>query len=159
MEETTKQSGCNVEKEGEGMEDRCNRANEVCGEACEECGVKVSSWSDFSARQEFIEGRIDERELGQRATSEVGMHAQAFGKYLVIDKEESESLRDEADKKDRARQANKIYRKVCGEAGITVCFFSDFSSWSDYVDGTLSDGEFYDRAREEAGKIAGTPQA
>jgi hypothetical protein len=154
MKTATKDCGCVTKKEGEAMEERCNRANEVCEQACEECGLKVSSWEEFSARQEFIEGRIDENGLAKRATSEVAHHAQAFGKYLVIDKEEPESSSEESRKKDRARQANKIYRKVCDEAEMTLCFFSDFSSWSDYVKGTLSDTELYDRAKDEAQKIA-----
>jgi glucose-6-phosphate 1-dehydrogenase len=154
MEKTTKDCGCKTKKEGEAMEERCARANEVCEEACENCGLEVSSWEDFSARQEFIEGRIDENELTSRAASEVDHHAQIFGKYLVIDKEEPEASSEEDRKKDRARQANKIYRKVCDEAEMTLCFFSDFSSWSDYVKGTLSDTELFDRAKDEAQRIA-----
>jgi hypothetical protein len=158
MEKTTEQNGCNTERNGEPMEERGDRANAVCNEACAECGVKVSCWSDFDAREEFIEGRIDETELNKRAASEIGVHAQAFGKYLVIDKDEPESMREETHKRDRAKQANKIYRKVCDEAGMTLCFFSDFSSWRDFVKGSMSDGEFYDRAREEAQKITESSQ-
>lgn len=154
MEKTLQECGCNEEREGETLKDRCDRADAVCGQACDECGLKVASWSDFSAHQEFIEGRIDEQELSKRAASEVGQHAQTFGKYLVIDKEEPKSLGVEAGKKERAKQANKIYRKVCDEAGMTLCFFSDFSSWSEYVKGGLSDAELYDRARDEAEKIS-----
>jgi len=153
MEGTTDRCDCSEEREGEGMEDRCDRASEVCGEACRECGVKVSSWDQFDARKDFIEGNIDEDELEKRAASEVSQHAQAFGKYLVIDQEEPESERAEARKRERARQANKIYRKVCDEAEMKLCFFSDFSSWSDYVKGELTDAELFDRAKEEAQKI------
>jgi hypothetical protein len=155
MGTATKDCGCKTKKEGDAMEERCDRANEVCEQACEECGLKVSSWEEFNARQEFIEGRIDENELANRATSEVAHHAQVFGKYLVIDKEEPESSSEESRRKDRARQANRIYRKVCDEAELTLCFFSDFSSWSDYVKGTLSDSELYDRAKDEAQKLTG----
>lgn len=154
MEKKLEKCGCDREKEGESMEDRCDRADEVCGQACEECGLKVTSWTDFDARQDFIEGRINEQELSSRAASEVGQHAQSFGKYLVIDKEEPKSLVLEAGKKERAKQANRIYRKVCDEAGMKLCFFSDFSSWSEYVKGGLSDAELYDRARDEAEKIS-----
>jgi hypothetical protein len=154
MEKATKDCGCKTKKEGDAMEERCNRANEVCEKACEECGLKVSSWEEFDARQEFIEGRIDEKELANKAASEVAHHAQVFGKYLVIDKEEPESSGEESLKRDRAKQANKIYRKVCDEAEMPFCFFSDFSSWSDYVKGALSDTELYDRAKGEAQKIA-----
>ncbi|MCU0589270.1 MAG: hypothetical protein MUF52_14110 [Syntrophobacteraceae bacterium] len=157
MEKATEESGCTTEKEGDAMEDRCDRAAQVCGEACESCGVKVASWDEFDARQEFIEGQIDEGELTRRAASEVSQHAQTFGKYLVIDEEEPEASRAEELKKDRARQANRIYRKVCDEAEMNLCFFSDFSSWSDYVKGALSDTELYDRAREEALRIAQSP--
>jgi len=154
MEKATEQSGCGKDKEGEAMEDRCDRACEVCGEACEASGLKVSSWGDFDARTDFIEGKIDEGELSRRAASEVSHHARAFGKYLVIDQEEPQSERDEERKRDRARQANKIYKKVCDEAEMKLCFFSDFSSWSDYVKGELTDAELFDRARQEAQKIA-----
>lgn len=153
MEETTKNSGCCKEKEGEAMEDRCDRASQVCSEACEACGLKVSSWDEFDARKDFIEGQIDEVELNRRAASEVSQHAQAFGKYLVIEQEESDSERDEERKRERARQANKIYKKVCDEAEMKLCFFSDFSSWSDYVKGDLTDAQLFDRAKEEAHKI------
>jgi hypothetical protein len=159
MEKTTEECGCNPERNGELMEERCDRANTVCNEACAECGVKVSSWSDFDARQEFIEGRIDENELSKRASSEVGAHAQAFGKYLVIDKDEPKTLGEESNKRERAKQANKIYKMVCDEAGMSLCFFSDFSSWSDYVKGSMSDGDLYDRAKEEARKMTGGSDA
>lgn len=157
MEKTTEDCDCIEKEEGETMEERCDRANEVCSQACKECGLKVSSWEDFSARQEFIEGRIDENELVNRAGSEVAQHAQAFGKYLVIEKEEPEAATEENRRRDRAKQANKIYRKVCDEAEMTLCFFSDFSSWSDYVQGTLSDSDLYDRAKGEVQRISEAP--
>lgn len=153
MKKTDEPCGCSDEKEGEAMEDRCDRASKVCGEACKECGVKVASWDQFDARKDYIDGQIDEVQLKERAAAEVSQHAQAFGKYLVIDQEESESERAEELKRERARQANKIYRKVCDEAEMTLCFFSDFSSWSDYVKGDLTDAELFDRAKQEAQKI------
>lgn len=154
MEETKEERGCGQNKEGEAMEQRCDRASKVCGEACEASGLKMSSWDEFDARTDFIEGKIDEGELSRRAASEVSDHARTFGKYLVIDQEEPKSEREEEHKRERARQANKIYKRVCDEAEMKLCFFSDFSSWSDYVKGELTDAELFDRAQQEARKIA-----
>jgi hypothetical protein len=63
------------------------------------------------------------------------------------------SLSRETIAKDRARLANRIYRRVCEEAGMELCFFNDFIPWSDYVKGAINESELYEKAREEIMKI------
>jgi predicted solute-binding protein len=71
-----------------------------------------------------------------------------------VDKnEERRRLDEEKEKRERAKQANRIYRKVCQDAGLEVSFFQDFVSWSDYVEGKIDEEEFYDRARAEVKRV------
>jgi hypothetical protein len=43
---------------------------------------------------------------------------------------------------------------VCSEAGVKVCFFHDFNSWHDYIEGKIDEVEFYDRAKVEIDKMS-----
>ena len=60
----------------------------------------------------------------------------------------------EVAERNRARRANKIYRQVCSEKGLELCFFHNFSVWSDYVNGKMSDSEFYERSESAAREMA-----
>ncbi len=140
-------------------EERESHANKFCKKACEESGVKVDSWGNFKGWNEFVDGKIGEDQLAEKARDEMNAFAGIFGKYVVIDKsEENKHHREEEERKTRAKQAGKIYRKVCGDTGLRVYFFHDFKSWSDYVEGKISEEEFYERAREEVAKIAAPPE-
>jgi hypothetical protein len=115
--------------------------------------MRVSNWMDFAAWKSYVRGDIEERELSEQAKKEVEDLAAKFGKYVIIKEEEPESLRDYPVERERAGLANKIYRKICHDMGLTLCFFSDFSTWSDYVKGKIGEAEFYERAKDEAEKM------
>ncbi len=140
--------------ERELMKERCEKANEAYCEECDKQGVKVCSIDEFQARQEFLDGRIDEGQLQAKAAAELSEYAKTFGKYLVVKDQQPVAKDEDAEKKDRARLANKVYKQVCSEEGLTVCFFSDFSSWSEYVKGEIEDSELYGRAKAEIEKLA-----
>ncbi len=67
---------------------REEQADEAICSACEHSGIKVSSWDDFEAWGQYVEGQLDEPQLAETAEKEVTEFARVFGKYLVIDKEE-----------------------------------------------------------------------
>ena len=68
---------------------------------------------------------------------------------------ESKLSEAEAAERDRARRANKIYKQVCNDRGMTLCFFNNFGTWSDFVNGRISDSEFYEQSESAARKMAG----
>lgn len=154
MTEAGEATGSSEEKEGKSDVERCEKANEAYCEECEKQGLKVCTLDDLPARQEFMAGRIDEAQLKTKAAAEVSEHAKTFGKYLVV-QDQKPGIGDEgASMRERAKLANKIYKQVCQEEGLTACFFSDFSSWSEYVKGELADLELYGRAKAEIERIA-----
>ncbi len=138
-----------------GQEERAVRATELCRKACEDSGLEVAAWHKFDGWNEYMDGRIEESQLNDKARDEMEQFSRSFGKYVVIDrKEEARHQQEEKEKKERARRAAKIYKQVCAEAGMKVCFFHDFLSWSDFVEGKLTEEEFYARAKLEAEKIS-----
>lgn len=116
--------------------------------------MKVCSIEEFQARQDFLDGRIDEAQLQAQAATEMNDLAKTFGKYLAIQDQQHGAEDEEAGKRERAKLANKIYKQACADEGLSVCFFSDFSSWSEYVAGEIEDHEFYGRAKTEIEKVA-----
>lgn len=134
------------------QKNRASAADEAYCRACEEKGVKVCAWRDFDAWSKFVDGKIDEAKLEQEAKVELAEFSRNFGKYLVIEKEDPETDKDD-ERKLRAKRANSIYRKVCEDRKIGLCFFNNFGTWSDYVEGKISDAEFYEKANLEVDKI------
>ncbi len=135
--------------------DRMCVADAVCRQACEDSGLRVTALQDFDAWKEYVEGRIGESQLTDRANGEMQEFSKVFGKYVLVDKqEEAKAQKEEEEKRARAKQANAIYREVCAEKGLTLCFFSDFRSWSDFVEGRIDESEFHEKAKLEAQKIA-----
>jgi hypothetical protein len=141
-----------VESNGS-REERVVRANEIYREICRITGLKVSEWQDFPAWAEYVDGKIGETQLGEKAKTELEQFSRSFGKYVVIQTEDHKHEEEEETKK-RAKQANKIYRMMCREAGLMVCFFHDFTSWSEYVEGKIDDAEFTERVKREIERIA-----
>ncbi len=131
---------------------RAEQADQVYGEACEQKGIKVSSWENFDAWNEFVEGAVSETVLTDKAEAELAEFAKRFGKFLVINKEDPTDS-DDAEKKERVKRANKIYRKLCEAAGLTFCFFNNFATWSDYAEGKISEAEFLEAAKLEVEKM------
>jgi hypothetical protein len=136
----------------EGADIRAEQAEQACYEACGEAGVEVSSWLKFDAWQDYVEGKINEDILKDKAQSELTEFARSFGKYLVIEKEDP-SASDDAARKDRVKRANRIYRKLCDASGLTFCFLSDFTTWSEYVDGKIGELELMEKARQEIDRM------
>jgi len=131
---------------------RASAAEAAYCKACEEKGIKVCTWEEFDAWQKFVDGKINEKQLEVEAGIELDQHSKTFGKYLVMEKVEPRDNQDEPKKK-RARQANQIYKKVCEDRDVNLCFFSNFATWSEYVEGRMSDGEFYEKANQELDKV------
>ncbi len=133
---------------------RASRANELYLRACEEVGVNYAAWHNFEGWKEYVEGSIGESQLGERAREEMSDMLKSFGKYVVIDSQsENKGSEEEEDRRQRARKANEIYRKVCRDVGVGLFFFEDFSSWSDFVEGKMDEDEFYQKARVELESI------
>lgn len=141
--------------EGVSMEqqERARRADEMYRRLCDEMGMRVCSWQEFGAWREYVEEKIGDTQLAEKAKTELQKFSSTFGKYLVVEKTEPGKTEEKAAKKERTREANKIYKKVCDETGIEVCFFNNFSTWSEYVDGNMEDSEFYEKAKAEMTKM------
>jgi hypothetical protein len=136
--------------------DRSTWADEIYSQACEASGIKISSWDQFDGWKKFVDGEITESQLRDEARSNVEEYAAAFGKYVVMQKEKDGHHEGEDEKRARARRANQIYRRACHDAGLTVRFFKDFSTWSDYVNGRIGDEKFYAKVLEELSRLRST---
>jgi hypothetical protein len=142
-----------IEKDkAESESERTERAGEAFCQACHDSGVSTVSWENFDGHQEYVEGKIDDAKLAERAQVEMNDFSRSFGKYLVIAQEEP-TPREPSEKKDRIRQANKIYRETCRDQGMTVCFFKDFSTWSDFVEGRIEESQFLGKAKAELAEM------
>ena len=69
-------------------EERTEQAQKVYSDACEESGLKVSSWQNFDAWKSLWTGTVDETVLTEKAQMKYAEFAKSFGKYLVIEKED-----------------------------------------------------------------------
>jgi hypothetical protein len=138
------------------MQDKTERvikANGVFCEACEKQGLKVCSFEEMPGYVSFVEGNMSEGQLSEQAKQEMAQFARTFSKYAVISKDTSVADEKSA-KRQKAKVANKIYKKACVDSGKSICFFKNFSSWQEYVEGRIGDGELYERAVEEVRKAA-----
>ncbi len=134
--------------------ERVIRANHIYCQACEEKGVRVCSWNSFSSWQEYVDGKISDSQLAEKARDEINQFTETFSKYTVISPEDTTPVRDEARKRERAKLATKIYKQVCQDSGRSPCFFKNFATWSDYVNGRIEEPEFVEKARQEVAKMA-----
>jgi hypothetical protein len=135
-------------------EERTLRADELCCQACSETGLSVTDWKDFKAWNRYVEGSLDDSQLVKEAEREIDQFQKSFGKYVVLKSEKDELGKEESRKRERAKRANKIYRQVCRDSGLTMYFFHNFAAWSDYVNGGMSESEFYQNALEELKQVA-----
>jgi len=135
-------------------------ANMIYCEACAENGVKICSWETSSAWQEYVDGKIGESELIERARDDLRKFSETFKKYTVVNEDQSTDAKtaEEAIRRERAKHASRIYRKTCRDAGRNNCFFDSYASWSDYVAGKMSDEEFHAKAVAEVKKMAENPE-
>jgi hypothetical protein len=137
------------------MKERVKKANKTYCDGHEQKGVKVCSWEKMAGWQKFLKGEITETQLSAEAQKELVELDQAFGKYLRNEGDEDlhEPAKDEASE-EKVKIANKIYKKVCVDSGMSPCFFKNFATWQQFVHGEIEESEFYERAREEIRKIA-----
>lgn len=133
-------------------QERAEQAQKLYCDVCEERGLKVSSWQNFDGWKEYVDGKVNETVLTEKAQEELVEFAKSFGKYLVIEKEDPTTSGD-AEKRQRAKRANRIYRKLCEAAGLKLCFLNSFGTWSDFVEGRITESEFLEQAKLEVEKM------
>jgi hypothetical protein len=142
------------EEMSEVQKERAIHANKVFCKACEENGLKVCSWENFSAWKEFVDGKIGENQLVEQAEDELKQFRDTFQKYTIVSSEEVDQTSKEKDvRNERAKLANKLYKKACTDSGMNNCFFKDFGTWSDYVHGKIGETEFLEKAEMEVKKM------
>jgi hypothetical protein len=141
------------EKMTEMQKERVVQANRVYCEACEEKGIKVCSWKTSAAWQEYVDGKIGESELNERARDELKQITETFKKYTVVSGDEPAASQENATQRQRAKYANQVYKRACTDSGMNHCFFSNFSAWSDFVYGRIDESEFYERSKSEVEKM------
>ena len=147
---------CEGKEVGKGLtgdeKERAMRANAIYCRACEESGIKVCSWETMPGWQEFVNGEISESQLSEKAGQELNQFASVFSKYTIPTPETGRD--EEDDRRSRARTANKVYKKACTDSGKNLCFFQNFTAWSDFVNGTIDEADLYVASIEEIGKMA-----
>lgn len=125
--------------------ERANFAAKVFCRLCEKHKIKTCSWEKSPSWSEYVEGKIDEAELSRRAEANVRDFVQmvrenkGLGTHIVnVSQEDPKTL--------RTKIANKIYRNACAKSGLNNCFFKNFTTWSDYVNGVIDEDAFIDSA-------------
>lgn len=137
------------------MSERVKKANKTYCDGHEEEGIEICKWEDMPGWQMYLKGEITEDELSDMARKELAELDRAFGKYLQKDEEKPDREEPQKDPLDeKMRTANRIYKKVCVDSGLSPCFFKNFSTWQQFVHGELGEAEFYEKAREEIRKIS-----
>jgi sugar phosphate isomerase/epimerase len=139
-------------------DERAIRAARVLLNTCAEKGVKVCSWREFDAWEAYMEGRIDEPQLAREAAKELQGHAENYGKTIVIERENPHAGGSDIDMKKRAKRASRIFRNVCRNTGMNLCFFHSFSAWSDFITGKIDELEFLGRIAAEISKMTAQDQ-
>lgn len=136
-------------------EERAKKANKVYCDAHGKQDVEPCNWEEMSGYDKFLKGEISESELSRQAREELAQLTKSFSKYLQVDTEkESRAASETRSKEEKAKIANRIYRKACSESGKDLCFFKNFTAWQEFVNGDLNDDELYENAMEEIKKIA-----
>ncbi len=141
------------EQEMKEKQERMKKANQTYCDGHEQEGMKICSWEKMPGWQKFLKGEITETELSSQAKEELAELDQAFGKYLKPEKKSAEPAKEDV-LEQKAKIANKIYRKACVDSGRNFCFFKNFTAWQEFVQGTMKETEFYGKALEEIRKIA-----
>lgn len=77
----------------------------------------------------------------------------SFEEYATAQPNASSHTGEDTHRRERARLANKLYRKACLDFGLDKCFFTNFATWSDYVGGRMSESEFMEKALDEAERM------
>ncbi len=135
-------------------DERVALASRALSKTCVEKGIKVSSWREFGAWCDYVEGKINEPQLTEGARRELERHSESFGKYVLLESEAPPSAISDIEKRKRAKRAKKIYANICRNTGLTLCFFHNFSAWSDFVSGKIDELEFLHRVAAETSKMS-----
>jgi len=136
-------------------EERIKHANEVYCRECDKNGISVCSWEAQPGWNSFVGGDIDESQLSEVARQEMANFAQTFRKEAVV---AEGAAKGDAEEREKAKVANKIYKQACIESGKDFCFFNNFLTWQEFVHGEMGNDEFYQRAVEEVRKMAENPE-
>jgi len=127
-------------------------ATKVFCRFCEEHKIKTCSWEKSPAWNEYVEGKIDEAELSRTAEANVRDFVKIFSDYKNLETPVV-NVSHEDQKTRRIRIANKIYRNACAKSGLDHCFFKNFATWSEYVNGMIDEDTFIESAVFEVLKI------
>ena len=140
---------CSSENVAENLDiqtkERAIFATKVFCRLCEEHKVKTCSWEKSPAWKEYVEGEIDEAELSRRAEASV----RDFVKMVSENKHLGapvDNVSNEDQKTLRTKIANKIYRNACSKSGLSNCFFKNFATWSEFVNGMTDEDAFIEGA-------------
>ncbi len=141
-------------------QERIVEANRTYCEGHADAGIEICSWEKMPGWNSYMKGEMSEAELTEKAGDELAQLTQTFSKYLKGDKNESaaQAAEETPARKEKAKAANKIYRKACVDSGKSFCFFKNFTTWQDFVNGGMEEGEFYEKALEEIQKAAAEQQ-
>lgn len=142
------------------MEDKTRRqvkATKAFCEATEEAGIEICSWEDMPGYKSFVDGEITEDQLGEQAAEEISQISKTFSKFTVVQKDETPAEKESAVRK-KAKDASRIYKKACADSGKDLCFFKNFISWQDFVEGRIDDSALYEKAVEEVRQLLENPQ-
>ena len=98
--------------------------------------------------QNYSEGGVNPPDFDARAKGALEKYSNSLVGYANMEEKEHRVSDEESGKRERAKRANKIYKRVCNDAGIDPCFFNNFGAWSDYVKGRMSEDEFDHKTRK-----------
>jgi len=132
---------------------RIARANEIYCDVAEQKGIRVCSWEGMSGFDSFVDGQTTEADLAEQAREEMAQLARTFSKYTIVTEKDTSVEKEKDARQVKVKAANKIYKKACTDSGRSLCFFKDFNSWQDFVDGRIGDAELYNKAVEEIEKM------
>ena len=120
-------------------------ATKVFCRLCEAHKIKSCSWEKAPAWIEYVDGKIDETELSRTADANVRDFAQILSDYGELKMPVTDvPIQDQ--KTHRARIANRIYRNACTKSGLNHCFFKNFATWSEYVNGVINEDDLIESA-------------
>ncbi|MEM5789219.1 MAG: hypothetical protein AAGU11_18040 [Syntrophobacteraceae bacterium] len=132
--------------------ERIIHANQVFCDECSRQGIKVCSWEAMPGWDGFVNGSMGETDLSAQAREEMAQFNRTFDRYSVVNEEPAVD-EEKAAKMKKAKAANKIYKKACTDSGKSLCFFKNFTSWQEFVEGRIGDEELYDQAVQEVEKL------
>ncbi|MEN6441054.1 MAG: hypothetical protein ABFD97_21000 [Syntrophobacter sp.] len=137
----------------EKKKERIIRANEVFCDVAEQKGMEVCSWEAMPGWEGFVNGQTTETDLAEQAKEEMAQLARTFSKYTVVAEKDVSAEKEKEARERKVKAANRIYRKACIDSGRSLCFFKDFTSWQEFVEGRIGDDELYGKAVEEVEKL------